>query len=129
MGKGNARARSARPAEDPAGRELAPASPGRRLSQLSLSVLSETSRETAVARALPCPKDVLSRRPRHRPRRVLATLKVAFAVIVFISGLIATASIESGISQIGFRLFILGILIAGVYLLIRPPFTGGAESA
>jgi hypothetical protein len=56
----------------------------------------------------------------------LAALVVA--AIVFFSGLIGAASISSGINQLGFLLFMLWTLIAGVYLLIRPPRLGSAAS-
>jgi hypothetical protein len=38
----------------------------------------------------------------------------------FISGLIGTAVLESGISQVGFLLFVLWTLVASTYLLVRP---------
>jgi hypothetical protein len=61
--------------------------------------------------------------------RLMGIAAIVIAVIVFVSGLIGTASIESGISQIGFLLFALWTLVVGIYLLIRPPSTGRAESA
>ena len=61
--------------------------------------------------------------------RLLGVAAIVIAVIVFVSGLIGTMSIENGISQVGFLLFILWTLAAGIYLLIRPPNIGRAESA
>jgi hypothetical protein len=64
-----------------------------------------------------------------RPLRLMGVGAIVIAVIVFVSGLIGTASIENGISQVGFLLFILWTIAAGIYLLIRPPLPGRAESA
>jgi hypothetical protein len=52
--------------------------------------------------------------------RLLAFGALAVAIILFVSGLIGAASPGSGLSQIGFLLFLLWTLIAGVYLVIRP---------
>jgi hypothetical protein len=59
-----------------------------------------------------------------RQLRLMGIAAIVIAVIVFVSGLIGTASIESGISQIGFLLFILWTLVVGIYLLMRPPGNG-----
>ena len=63
-----------------------------------------------------------------RQLRLIGIAAMVLAVIVFVSGLIGTMSIENGISQVGFLLFILWTLAAGMYLLIRPPVPGQAES-
>ncbi len=52
--------------------------------------------------------------------RLLGAAAIVIAAIVFASGLIGTASIESGIPQTGFLLFDLWTLVAAVYLFIRP---------
>jgi hypothetical protein len=52
--------------------------------------------------------------------RLLAFDALAVAIVLFLSGLIGAASPGSGLSQIGFLLFLLWTLIAGVYLVIRP---------
>ena len=47
--------------------------------------------------------------------------------MLFVTGLISTASIQSSSSQIGYMVFSLWTLIAGIYLLIRPaPITRAA---
>jgi hypothetical protein len=48
--------------------------------------------------------------------RLLGVAAIVIAVMVFVSGLIGTMSIENGISQVGFLLFILWTLGAGIYL-------------
>jgi hypothetical protein len=63
-----------------------------------------------------------------RQLRLIGIAAIVLAVIVFVSGLIGTISIESGISQVGFLLFILWTLATGIYLLIQPPVLGPAES-
>jgi hypothetical protein len=60
--------------------------------------------------------------------RLLGLAALVVAAIVFLSGLIGAASISSGINQLGFLLFILWTLIAGIYLLIRPPRLATAAS-
>jgi hypothetical protein len=52
--------------------------------------------------------------------RLLAFGALAVAIVLFVSGVIRAASPGSGLSQIGFLLFLLWTLIAGVYLVIRP---------
>lgn len=52
---------------------------------------------------------------------------IVIGVILFIAGLIGTMSIENGISQMGFLLFILWTLVAGIYWLVRPPLPGRAD--
>ena len=64
-----------------------------------------------------------------RQLRLIGLTAIVIAAIVFASGLIGTASIENGITQVGFMLFVLWTLLAGIYLLIRPPNIGRAESA
>lgn len=59
-----------------------------------------------------------------RPLRVVGLTAIVVAAIVFVSGLIGSASIESDSTQIGFMLFILWTLVAAIYLLIRPPLVG-----
>jgi len=61
-----------------------------------------------------------------RQLRLIGLTAIVIAAIVFASGLIGTASIENGITQVGFMLFVLWTLLAGIYLLIRPPLTGRA---
>jgi len=61
-----------------------------------------------------------------RQLRLIGLTAIVIAAIVFASGLIGTASIENGITQVGFMLFVLWTLLAGIYLLIRPHLTGGA---
>lgn len=56
--------------------------------------------------------------------RLIGVGAIVIAAIVFASGLTGTASIESGIPQIGFLLFDLWTLVAGTYFLIRPPLPG-----
>jgi hypothetical protein len=63
-----------------------------------------------------------------RALSLMGVAAIVIAVIVFVSGLIGTASIENGISQVGFILFILWTLAASIYLLIRPPLSGRLES-
>jgi len=63
-----------------------------------------------------------------RALSLIGVAAIVIAVIVFVSGLIGTASIENGISQVGFILFILWTLAASIYLLIRPPLSGRPES-
>jgi hypothetical protein len=57
----------------------------------------------------------------ERLLRLIGVAAIVVAAALFASGLIGTASIESGITQIGFLLFVLWTLVAGAYLLIRPP--------
>src|SRR5206468_4736852 len=64
-----------------------------------------------------------------RPLRLIGIAAIVTAAIVFVSGLIGSSSIESDISQVGFMLFILWTLAAGIYLVIRPPLPGRAEPA
>jgi hypothetical protein len=64
-----------------------------------------------------------------RPLRLIGIAAIVTGAIVFFSGLIGSSSIESDISQIGFMLFILWTLVAGIYLVIRPPLLGPAEPA
>ena len=52
--------------------------------------------------------------------RLIGIAALAVAAIVFLSGLIGTASIDSGISQLAFVLFVLWTLASAIYLLIRP---------
>lgn len=61
-----------------------------------------------------------------RQLRLMGIAAIVIAVIMFASGLIGTASIESGISQIGFLLFALWTLVVGGYVLIRPPGNGSS---
>ncbi len=63
-----------------------------------------------------------------RALSLMGVAAIVIAVIVFVSGLIGTASIENGISQVGFILFIFWTLAASIYLLIRPPLSGRPES-
>ena len=57
----------------------------------------------------------------ERLLRLIGVAAIVVAAALFASGMIGTASIESGITQIGFLLFVLWTLVAGVYLLFRPP--------
>lgn len=59
-----------------------------------------------------------------RALRLVGIAAVVIAAIVFVAGMVGTASIESGIPQAGFLLFTLWTLVAGVYLVIRPPMPG-----
>ena len=63
-----------------------------------------------------------------RALSLMGVAAIVIAVIVFVSGLIGTASIENGISQVGFILFMLWTLAASIYLLIRPPLSVRPES-
>ena len=56
--------------------------------------------------------------------RLVGIGAIVIAVVVFVTGMIGTASIESGIPQAGFLLFTLWTLIAGVVLVIQPPMPG-----
>jgi uncharacterized membrane protein len=41
-------------------------------------------------------------------------------LVLFVTGLISTASIQSSISQIGYMVFSLWTVVVGIYLVIRP---------
>jgi hypothetical protein len=59
-----------------------------------------------------------------RALRLMGIGAIVIGVIVFGAGMVGTASIESGIPQVGFLLFVLWTLFASVYLVIRPPIPG-----
>jgi len=63
-----------------------------------------------------------------RALSLIGVAAIVIAVIVFVSGLIGTASIENGVSQVGFIVFILWTFTASIYLLIRPPLSVRPES-
>lgn len=63
-----------------------------------------------------------------RALSLMGVAAIVIAVIVFVSGLIGTASIENGVSQVGFIVFILWTFTASIYLLIRPPLPCRPES-
>ena len=63
-----------------------------------------------------------------RALSLMGVAAIVIAVIVFVSGLIGTASIENGVSQVGFIVFILWTFTASIYLLIRPPLSVRPES-
>ena len=52
--------------------------------------------------------------------RLIGASGMLVALVLFITGLISTASIQSSSSQIGFMVFSLWTVIAAIYLLIRP---------
>lgn len=52
--------------------------------------------------------------------RVIGGSGILVGVILFVTGFVGTASIQSPSSQIGFMAFSLWTLIAGIYLVIRP---------
>ena len=59
--------------------------------------------------------------------RLIGASGVLVGLVLFVTGLISTASIQSSSSQIGYMVFSLWTLIAGIYLLIRPaPITRAA---
>jgi hypothetical protein len=64
---------------------------------------------------------------RHIALRLIGASGVVVGLVLFVTGLISTASIQSSSSQIGYMVFSLWTLIAGIYLLIRPaPITRAA---
>src|SRR5438105_4395198 len=59
--------------------------------------------------------------------RLIGASGMLVGLVLFVTGLISTASIQSSSSQIGYMVFSLWTLIAGIYLLIRPaPITRAA---
>src|SRR5439155_17559125 len=59
--------------------------------------------------------------------RLIGASGMLVGLVLFVTGLISTASIQSSSSQIGYMVFSLWSLIAGIYLLIRPaPITRAA---
>src|SRR5438105_1719046 len=52
--------------------------------------------------------------------RVIGGSGILVGVVLFVTGFVGTASIQSPSSQIGFMAFSLWTLIAGIYLMIRP---------
>lgn len=64
-----------------------------------------------------------------RSLRLIGIAAIVTGAIVFLAGLVGSSSIESDISQVGFMLFLLWTLAAGIYLVIRPPLPGPAEPA
>jgi hypothetical protein len=65
----------------------------------------------------------------ERLLRLIGVAAIVIAAALFAAGLIGTATIESGITQIGFLLFVLWTLVAGLYLLIRPPVSSVAPAS
>ena len=55
--------------------------------------------------------------------RLIGSSGALVGLLLFVTGLISTASIQSSVSQIGFTVFSLWTLIAGIYLVIRPART------
>jgi len=53
--------------------------------------------------------------------RLIGGSGILVGVILFVTGLISTASIQNSSSQIGYMVFSAWTLIVGVYLLVRPP--------
>src|SRR5437870_1793055 len=59
--------------------------------------------------------------------RLIGASGVFVGLVLFVTGLLSTASIQSSSSQIGYMVFSLWTVIAGIYLLIRPaPITRAA---
>jgi hypothetical protein len=59
--------------------------------------------------------------------RLVGASGMFVGLVLFVTGLISTASIQSSSSQIGYMAFSLWTLIAGIYLVIRPaPITRAA---
>lgn len=54
------------------------------------------------------------------PLRLLAITALAVAIVLFVGGLVSAASPGNPLAIIGFLLFLLWTLVAGVYLIIRP---------
>jgi len=52
--------------------------------------------------------------------RLIGASGVLVGLVLFVAGLISTASIQSSSSQIGYTVFSLWTVIAGIYLVIRP---------
>ena len=52
--------------------------------------------------------------------RLIGASGMLVGLVLFVTGLISTASIQSSISQIGYMVFSLWTVVAGIYLLIRP---------
>jgi len=53
--------------------------------------------------------------------RLIGGSGILVGVILFVTGLISTASIQNSSSQIGYMVFSAWTLIVGIYLLVRPP--------
>jgi hypothetical protein len=59
--------------------------------------------------------------------RLIGASGVVVGLVLFVTGFISTASIQSSSSQVGYMVFSLWTLIVGIYLLIRPaPITRAA---
>ena len=58
--------------------------------------------------------------------RLVALAALVVAAVVVLSGLVGAASIDNPLPQAGFLIFALWTLVAGAYLLIRPPRLGPA---
>lgn len=52
--------------------------------------------------------------------RLVGASGMLVGLVLFVTGLISTASIQSSSSQVGYVLFSLWTVVAGIYLLIRP---------
>jgi hypothetical protein len=52
--------------------------------------------------------------------RLIGASGILVGLVLFVTGLISTASIQNSSSQIGYMVFSLWTLVAGIYLLIRP---------
>jgi len=52
--------------------------------------------------------------------RLIGASGMLVGLVLFVTGLISTASIQNSSSQIGYTVFSLWTLIAGIYLVIRP---------
>jgi len=52
--------------------------------------------------------------------RLIGASAMLVGLVLFVTGLISTASIQSSSSQIGYMVFSLWTLVVGIYLLIRP---------
>lgn len=63
---------------------------------------------------------------RHVALRLIGASGVFVGLVLFVTGLISTASIQSSSSQIGYTVFSLWTVIAGIYLVIRPAPTARA---
>jgi hypothetical protein len=52
--------------------------------------------------------------------RLIGASGMLVGLVLFVTGLISTASIQSSISQIGYMVFSLWTVVVGIYLVIRP---------
>jgi Na+/phosphate symporter len=57
---------------------------------------------------------------RRTALRLIGASGMLVGLVLFATGLISTASIQSSSSQIGFMVFSLWTLVVGIYFLIRP---------